>query len=206
MTMFLRSECTSNIFTAFHDLAALVIEAENAWHHVCSAFCSFQRRSDFFLVADATGLAALTGREAGGVRGIKLKDGDYVVGAGKVSDGKYVLTVTENGFGKMTECEEFREAHRSTQGVRVHNLTEKTGQLCSLKVVSGDEDMIIINSAGVVIRTSVKGVRICARASQGVYLIRLEEDVKVISVTTTAAEEEENTAETVENPVENVEN
>ena len=150
-----------------------------------------------------------TGREAGGVRGIKLRDGDYVVGAGKASDGKYVLTVTENGFGKMTECEEFREAHRGTMGVRVHNLTEKTGDLCSLKVVDGSEDMIIINSQGVVIRTSVQGVRICARASQGVYLIRLEEDVKVISVTTTTREEDEdgeNTVDNVEKSVETVEN
>ena len=136
-----------------------------------------------------------TGREAGGVRGIKLREDDYVIGAGKASDGKYVLTVTENGYGKMTECDEFREAHRSTMGVRVHNLTEKTGLLTALKVVSGDEDMIIINSAGVVIRTGTRGVRICARASQGVYLIRLEDDVKVISVTTTAAEEEEEAPE-----------
>ncbi|MBQ2866543.1 MAG: DNA gyrase subunit A [Clostridia bacterium] len=144
-----------------------------------------------------------TGREAGGVRGIKLRDGDFVVGAGKSSDGRYVLTVTENGFGKMTECDEFREAHRGTMGVRVHNLTDKTGALCSLKVVEGSEDMIIINSQGVVIRTSVQGVRICARASQGVYLIRLEEDVKVISVTTTTREEDE---ENVENDGENAEN
>ena len=128
------------------------------------------------------------------------------MGAGKSSDGRYVLTVTENGFGKMTECDEFREAHRGTMGVRVHNLTEKTGALCSLKVVDGTEDMIIINSAGVVIRTGVQGVRICARSSQGVYLIRLEEDVKVISVTTTTRDEDEETpAEDVAPPTENVE-
>ena len=130
-----------------------------------------------------------------------------VDGFGRLSDFKYDLTDglnvmdAENGFGKMTECEEFREAHRGTMGVRVHTLTEKTGDLCSLKVVDGSEDMIIINSQGVVIRTSVQGVRICARASQGVYLIRLEEDVKVISVTTTTRDEDED----VENPVDNVE-
>ena len=143
------------------------------------------------------------GREAGGVRGIKLRDGDYVVGAGKASDGKYVLTVTENGFGKLTECDDFREAHRGTQGVKVHNLTEKTGLLAALKITSGEDDMIIINSAGVVIRTKVEGVRICARASQGVYLIRLEEGVKVISVTLTTREEDEESeegAENLENP------
>ena len=148
------------------------------------------------------------GREAGGVRGIKLRQGDYVIGAGKASDGKYVLTVTENGFGKLTECDDFREAHRGTQGVKVHNLTEKTGLLAALKITSGQDDMIIINSAGVVIRTQVEGVRICARASQGVYLIRLEEDVKVISVTLTTREEEEieeETTEGAENTTEKVE-
>ncbi|MBR2473215.1 MAG: DNA gyrase subunit A [Clostridia bacterium] len=139
------------------------------------------------------------GREAGGVRGIKLRDGDYVIGAGKASDGKYVLTVTENGFGKLTECEDFREAHRGTQGVKVHNLTEKTGLLAALKITSGEDDMIIINSAGVVIRTKVEGVRICARASQGVYLIRLEEGVKVISVTLTTREEDEESEDEAEN-------
>ena len=148
------------------------------------------------------------GREAGGVRGIKLRQGDYVIGAGKAFDGKYVLTVTENGFGKLTECDDFREAHRGTQGVKVHNLTEKTGLLAALKITSGQDDMIIINSAGVVIRTQVEGVRICARASQGVYLIRLEEDVKVISVTLTTREEEEieeETTEGAENTTEKVE-
>ena len=153
---------------------------------------------DKIFIASRNGLAVCfdenevrcMGREAGGVRGIKLKADDYVIGAAKANDGKYVLTVTENGFGKMTECDDFREAHRGTQGVKVHNLTEKTGLLTALKVAEGDEDMIIINSAGVVIRTSVQGVRICARASQGVYLIRLEEDVKVISVALATKEEE----------------
>ena len=169
---------------------------------------------DKIFIASRNGLAVCfdenevrcMGREAGGVRGIKLKSDDYVIGAAKASDGKYVLTVTENGFGKLTECDDFREAHRGTQGVKVHNLTEKTGLLTALKVAEGDEDMIIINSAGVVIRTGVQGVRICARASQGVYLIRLEEDVKVISVALATKEEEEETEEPEASTEESTEN
>jgi len=162
--------------------------------------------SDKIMIASRGGLAVcfdekevrVMGREAGGVRAIKLKEGDEVVGAGKCIDGGYVLTVTEDGYSKMTPCDEFREAHRGTQGVRVHNLTDKTGLLCTLKIVEGREDMIIINSLGVVIRTNLSGVRVCARASQGVRVIRLPEGEKVISVTTTLPEEDDGAAESVE--------
>ncbi|MEG1777790.1 MAG: DNA gyrase C-terminal beta-propeller domain-containing protein, partial [Angelakisella sp.] len=131
------------------------------------------------------------GREAGGVRGIRLKNGDTVVGAAKESDGEYLLTVTENGYGKLTLCTEYTEHHRGGGGLTAHNLTEKTGTLVGVKCVTPEDDLIIINSSGVVIRLGVETIRICGRSSQGVILIRLGEDDKVISFARTPKEEEE---------------
>ena len=130
------------------------------------------------------------GREASGVRGIRLKEGDRVVGAAKEYPGSYFLTVTENGYGKLTLPEEYTEHHRGGGGITAHNLTDKTGALVGIRCVTMNDDLLIINDAGVVIRMGVEDIRVCGRNSQGVRLIRMDEDMKVISMTCTAKDDE----------------
>ncbi len=130
------------------------------------------------------------GREAAGVRGIRLKDGDVVIGAAKEYPDSYLLTVTENGYGKLTPPEEYTEHHRGGGGITAHNLTEKTGALVGIRCVTMEEDLLLINDAGVVIRMGMEDIRVCGRSSQGVRLIRMDEDMKVISMTCTARDDE----------------
>ena len=131
------------------------------------------------------------GRDAAGVRGIRLREGDYVVGLARERENAELLTVTENGYGKRTATTEFTEHHRGGSGVTAHNLTEKTGKLAAIKVVTAEDDVMMITSGGVIIRMNAGTIRECGRASQGVILMRLSEDVKVISVARTAKEEED---------------
>ena len=131
------------------------------------------------------------GRDAAGVRGIRLGEGDYVVGLARERENAELLTVTENGYGKRTATTEFTEHHRGGSGVTAHNLTEKTGKLAAIKVVTAADDVMMITSGGVIIRMNAGTIRECGRASQGVILMRLSEDVKVISVARTAKEEED---------------
>ena len=130
------------------------------------------------------------GREAAGVRGIRLKEGDQVIGAAKEYPDSYLLTVTENGYGKLTEPAEYTEHHRGGGGITAHNLTDKTGALVGIRCVTMNDDLLIINDAGVVIRMGMEDIRICGRNSQGVRLIRMDEDMKVISMTCTAKDDE----------------
>ena len=129
------------------------------------------------------------GRTAAGVRGIRLSEGDFVIGAARQRENAYLLTVTENGYGKLTDIEEFAERHRGGQGITAHNLTEKTGALAAIKVVTKDDDVLLMTSDGTVIRTSAENIRLCGRASQGVILMRIEDGVKIISVEKTDKEE-----------------
>lgn len=132
------------------------------------------------------------GRDAAGVRGIRLREGDYVIGAAREQEGAMLLTVTENGYGKLTLMEEFTEHHRGGSGVTAHNLTEKTGALTAVRCVSPEnDDILLITSEGVIIRTGCEAIRVCGRASQGVILMRLDEGIKVISVAHTEKEEDE---------------
>ena len=131
------------------------------------------------------------GRDAAGVRGIRLGEGDYVVGLARERENAELLTVTENGYGKRTATTEFTEHHRGGSGVTAHNLTEKTGKLAAIKVVTAEDDVMMITSGGVIIRMNAGTIRECGRVSQGVILMRLSEDVKVISVARTAKEEED---------------
>ena len=139
------------------------------------------------------------GREAYGVRGIKMHDDDYLVDIACDSDGPNVLTVTDNGYGKITPTDDYTEHHRGSTGVTGHAVTEKTGPVKAIMCVHGDEDVMMIASNGVIIRTGVEDIRVCGRASQGVRLMRLADDVKVISITRALKEdEEEAVAEVVE--------
>ena len=130
------------------------------------------------------------GREASGVRGIRLRDGDQVIGAAKEYPDSYFLTVTENGYGKLTRPEEYTAHHRGGGGMTAHNLTDKTGELVGIRCVTTDDDLLLINDGGVVIRMSIEDIRVCGRASQGVRLIRMDGDTRVISMTCTARDDE----------------
>ena len=130
------------------------------------------------------------GREAAGVRGIRVDADDMVIGAALQVPDALLLTVTEQGYGKRTDPEEFTVHHRGGGGMTAHNLTAKTGDLVGLGMIREDEDLLLINSSGVVIRTPAESIRQCGRASQGVILIRLDEGDKVISGTCTKREED----------------
>lgn len=135
------------------------------------------------------------GRDACGVRGINLRDGDYVIGAARAKQNHQVLMVTENGFGKRTEMDEYIRADgpqkRGGYGLKGYNVTDKTGPVVGLKVVSDEDDVLIINDAGVIIRMAVSGISTYGRAAQGVKLMNLDEGMKVISIARTDHEEEE---------------
>ena len=154
--------------------------------------------SDKIIIATKDGAAIrfdenevrVMGREAAGVRGIRLKEGDQVIGAAKEYPDSYLLTVTENGYGKLTLPEEYTEHHRGGGGITAHNLTDKTGALVGIRCVTMNDDLLIINDAGVVLRMGMEDIRICGRNSQGVRLIRMDEDMKVISMTCTAKDDE----------------
>ncbi|MBQ7093004.1 MAG: DNA gyrase subunit A [Clostridia bacterium] len=142
------------------------------------------------------------GREAYGVRGIKMHDDDYLVDIACDSDGPNVLTVTDNGYGKITPTDDYTEHHRGSTGVTGHAVTEKTGPVKAIMCVHGDEDVMMIASNGVIIRTGVEDIRVCGRASQGVRLMRLADDVKVISITRALKEDEEEAVTEVAEAVE----
>ena len=117
------------------------------------------------------------GRVATGVRGIKLAEGDYVIGAARARKDAYVLSITENGYGKRTPVEEFTVHHRGGGGMMRHILTEKTGLVAGIAVVDSENDVMIITDDGVIIRTGVEEIRECGRGSQGVIVMRTGEDV-----------------------------
>jgi len=146
------------------------------------------------------------GRTAVGVRGIRLSEDDFVVGAAVAEEGKTVLSITANGFGKRTEVEEYRVTNRGGSGIRNYMVTEKTGPVVGIKVVDGSEDMLLVTQSGIMIRTHVDAIRIAGRATQGVIVMRFkEEGDKVIALALTDRETEEN-REIEENSVEVVEN
>ncbi len=141
------------------------------------------------------------GRTAAGVRGIKLKEDDYVIGAGRTHEEGMVLTITENGYGKRTPCSEFAVKHRGGLGVKLHEITEKTSNIAGLVITAPDDDIMIITNEGVIIRTCTESIRECGRASQGVIVMKTTDDVKVISIART--EKDENPEdEDIENVVE----
>ena len=136
------------------------------------------------------------GRTAVGVRGIKLRDGDYVVGAARAQEGKSVLTITEKGYGKRTPVEEYRITNRGGLGIKNYQITEKTGKIVGVKVVDGSEDLLLVTQSGILIRTPVENIKETAnRATQGVIVMRFkEEGDQVISM---ALADHEDTAEPV---------
>ena len=143
------------------------------------------------------------GRTAVGVRGIRLREGDYVVGAARARAGKCVLSITEKGYGKRTPVEEYRITNRGGIGIKNYAVTEKTGGVVGIKVVGGEEDLLLVTQAGILIRTHVDAIRQAGRATQGVIVMRFkEEGDQVISLALAEREEEEDAViSVVEEPV-----
>jgi DNA gyrase subunit A len=163
---------------------------------------------DDILLATADGMAIcfketdvrVMGRDAAGVRGILLGSGDYVVGAGIAAEGKQLLTVTDQGYGKRTELTEYmrlgENGERSPQGrggkgLKNYNLTAKTGQVAGVAIVEDGDDVMLIEDGGVLIRMPASGINIYKRDTQGVILMRVEEGNHVISIERVDREEEE---------------
>ena len=124
------------------------------------------------------------GRGSCGVKGIDINDNEFVVGAEIISQDEQVLIVTENGYGKKTPIEEYRLTHRGSKGVKTLNVTEKNGNIVSLKTVLGDEDLIIITDTGMTIRISITQISTLSRNTQGVRLITLKNNQKVSTIAT----------------------
>ncbi len=135
------------------------------------------------------------GRDAVGVRGIRLREGDLVVGAGIAAEGSTLLSITENGYGKRTEVSEYSVQNRGGMGVKNYNVTEKTGLVADVKVVTGQEDLLVISNDGTMIRMDVGSISVLGRSTQGVRVMRLGGETKVISVATAEKDEAEADAE-----------
>ena len=162
---------------------------------------------DNIIIASAMGMAICfnesdarpMGRDAAGVRGIMLTDGDYVIGAEKAEEGKTLLTVTVNGFGKRTEMTEYLRTGpngekipqgRGGKGLKNYNITPKTGIVAGCCVVGENDDVMLIENGGVIIRTPARDINIYKRDVQGVIVMRVEEGNQVVAVQAVAAAEE----------------
>ena len=136
------------------------------------------------------------GREAVGVRGIRLKDGDWVVGAEIAQPDADVLSITENGYGKRTPAADYirggeEPQHRGGSGMKNYNITDKTGPVAAVKVVQESDDVLVVSDDGVIIRMEAAGISELGRATQGVRIMRLSEGARVISVALTDRAESE---------------
>ena len=162
---------------------------------------------DNIILATANGMAICfnendvrpMGRDATGVKGITLVDDDYVVGAEKAEEGKTLLTVTENGYGKRTELVEYLRTgpngekmaqSRGGKGLKNYNITPKTGIVAGCRVVGETDDVMVIENGGVIIRIPAASINIYKRDVQGVIVMRIEDGNKVVSIERVAAEEE----------------
>ena len=171
--------------------------------------------SQNIMLASANGMAIcfnendvrVMGRDAAGVRGMTLDAGDYVVGAGIATKGKQLLTVTEYGYGKRTEIEEYmrlgedgqrRPQQRGGKGLKNYNITAKTGSIAGVAIVDDADDVMLIENGGVLIRMAAADINIYKRDTQGVILMRVEQGSRVISVDRVDREPEEEAAETEE--------
>ena len=140
--------------------------------------------------------ARAMGREAAGVRGIKLRDGDYVIGAEVYREDAQLLSITEKGFGKRTSFNDYPEQNRGGLGVKNYNCTEKTGKVAAVMGVMEDVDIMIIADDGTMIRTPVSNISLYGRTTMGVKVMRLSENAVVTSIAR-AEKEDEETEETV---------
>ena len=173
--------------------------------------------NDNIILATAQGMAICfnendvrcMGRDAAGVRGITLSEGDFVIGAEKMEEGKTLLTITENGYGKRTELPEYLRTgpdgekipqSRGGKGLKNYNITPKTGNIAGCRVVGDNDDVMIIENGGVIIRVPAASINVYTRDVQGVIVMRVDEGNKVVSIERVEAEEAQETQETQEKP------
>ena len=142
------------------------------------------------------------GRGAVGVRGIRLREGDFVVGAGSASAGEHLLTITEKGYGKRTPIGEYTVRGRGGLGIKNYNVTEKTGRIADVKMVSPGDDILVISDDATIIRMAVDSISVLGRSTQGVRIMRLSEGSRVISIETTERETEDTEPEELPGPAE----
>ena len=171
--------------------------------------------NDNIILATAQGMAICfnendvrcMGRDAAGVRGISLNEGDYVVGAEKMEEGKTLLTLTENGYGKRTALPEYLRTgpdgekipqSRGGKGLKNYNITPKTGNIAGCRVVGDNDDVMIIENGGVIIRVPASSINVYKRDVQGVIVMRVEEGNKVVSLERVEQDEEPEAQETQE--------
>ena len=171
--------------------------------------------NDNIILATAQGMAIcfnendvrFMGRDAAGVRGISLNEGDYVVGAEKMEEGKTLLTVTENGYGKRTALPEYLRTgpdgekipqSRGGKGLKNYNITPKTGNIAGCRVVGDNDDVMIIENGGVIIRVPAASINVYKRDVQGVIVMRVDEGNKVVSLERVEQDEELEAQETQE--------
>ena len=139
------------------------------------------------------------GRTARGVKGFNV-DGGYVIGLATNLEGEYILTITENGFGKKSSLEDYRMTRRGARGVKTVNVTEKSGKLVCMRAVRGDEDCMIMTAGGIVIRISLNQVSVYSRSAQGVKVINVKDDI-VSSVAILEPEEDSEVVDISHNEV-----
>jgi len=155
---------------------------------------------DEIVIATKNGLAvrfkvntvSVMGRTARGVIGIRPESDDYVAGVTIVDNSKQLLTITENGYGKRSEFDDFASHNRGGKGMKCHNITDKTGRIASIAAVDDSDDILLITNEGVVIRTRVSEISTVGRVSQGVIIMRLAEDAHIVNFTVVAQDDEEN--------------
>ena len=138
------------------------------------------------------------GRNAMGVRGIRLREGDWVIGAGSSLAGEAVLTITEKGYGKRTLLSEYSIHGRGGIGIKNYQVTDKTGGIADVKMVNPGEDILVISDDGTIIRMAVDHISVLGRSTQGVRIMRLAEGSRVISIERTEREQGEDEAEEAE--------
>ncbi len=167
--------------------------------------------SDNIIIATKNGMAVrfdendarVMSRAARGVRGIRLDDDDRVAGAVLVEEGKKLLTITENGYGKRSDFDEFACHNRGGKGVRCHNITDKTGLLCTIAGVNEDMDIMMITDDGTMIRTPVSGIPTYSRSAGGVIVMRTSEGAKIVNIACVEnSDKEEDGAETIDEMLE----
>lgn len=145
------------------------------------------------------------GRTAHGVRAIKLRGDDYVIGMSTAREDSELLVVTEKGYGKKTKLEEYKIQSRGGVGIRTYKISEQTGKVIGIRTVTDNDDIMLITSEGIIIRMQTKDISTFGRSTKGVRLMRLNEGVEVVSMARTEHEEEEAAEESPEEAPENTE-
>ena len=131
------------------------------------------------------------GRNSMGVKSMELAEGDEVISVARITEGAQVLAITQKGYGKRTEIDEFRSQSRGGKGILAMRLTEKTGLMAAQLLVREDEDLMLITDDGTIIRMPVGDISVIGRVSQGVRVMRVEGDSRIVGVTVTEREAEE---------------